>query len=378
MHPRAKLPIHEIFRRPEPPGPWAERSRRVGRVVLALLACLFGACLLYAGLWVVLAAQSRASVTAWLEDRRASGYRAAHGELDVGGFPFHIRLAAENVELASPDAADPWSWSAARVLARMRPWNPDRITVSVFGVQTLDVGVGGRTLRLRGEAKDLEAAIELSDGQPVRAELAMRHLSVISEASQETASIGRMDLSLYRHLVPDSDYQTPTIEVRLDAGDLRLPPSVKAPLGSTLDSIAVDARLKGKAPLGPWPRDLVRWRDQGGTVDVTRLDVSYGPLHLGGDGTLALDGDLQPIGAFTAKIEGFFETLAALEDRGLVSARDALTAKVVLGALAKRPSRGGRAVLNVSLTLQGRKLYAGPISILTMPRVRWRQTPGSE
>jgi len=85
---------------------------------------------------------------------------------------------------------------------------------------------------------------------------------------------------------------------------------------------------------------------------------------------VALDAAMQPIGAFTARIEGFFETVDALRENGIIRPRDAVTAKMVLGVLAKR-NEAGRLSLAVPLTLQDRRLYAGPVPLIEVPPVSW-------
>jgi len=86
---------------------------------------------------------------------------------------------------------------------------------------------------------------------------------------------------------------------------------------------------------------------------------------------LALDADLQPIGAFTTRIEGFFETVNALHEKGLIRSQDAVTAKMVLGVLSKR-NDAGRISLTVPLTVQERRLYVGPVPLAVIPPVRWQ------
>jgi hypothetical protein len=89
---------------------------------------------------------------------------------------------------------------------------------------------------------------------------------------------------------------------------------------------------------------------------------------------MALDGDMQPIGALTARIGGFFETIDALRAKGMLGAREAVTAKLVLGVLSKRPAGGGARILTVPLSLQHRTLYAGPVALGRVPRLAWPES----
>ena len=46
-------------------------------------------------------------------------------------------------------------------------------------------------------------------------------------------------------------------------------------------------------------------------------------------------------------------------------------ARIVLGLMAREPVGGGTPELNLAVTVQNRKLYTGPISLMTMPEVVW-------
>jgi hypothetical protein len=47
------------------------------------------------------------------------------------------------------------------------------------------------------------------------------------------------------------------------------------------------------------------------------------------------------------------------------------TAKVVPGAMARKPKDGGPAGLNLVITLQNRKVFAGPVALLKLPTIHW-------
>ncbi len=62
----------------------------------------------------------------------------------------------------------------------------------------------------------------------------------------------------------------------------------------------------------------------------------------------------------------------ALRKRGLVRSRDAVTAKLVLGALARTPEGGGPPTLNLAITVQDRTLFAGPVPLARFPAIPWK------
>ena len=119
---------------------------------------------------------------------------------------------------------------------------------------------------------------------------------------------------------------------------------------------------------------LADWRDDGGTIEVTALAFTHGTLTVDASGTVALDRDLQPIGAFTAKAQGFLQAVDALQAAGVIAPRDAVTARIVLSALVRRDGAGA-ASLSVPVEIQAGLLHAGPVPILRLPKLTW---PGSE
>ena len=76
------------------------------------------------------------------------------------------------------------------------------------------------------------------------------------------------------------------------------------------------------------------------------------------------------MGAATMKFQGFFALIEALVQEGHVHEREAEMAKAVLGMMAK-PSATGEPELSLPLTVQDRRLSAGPIVLMEVPVVSW-------
>jgi hypothetical protein len=87
--------------------------------------------------------------------------------------------------------------------------------------------------------------------------------------------------------------------------------------------------------------------------------------------TLALDEQLQPMGAASAHLIGYAETLDALAVRGAISKSAATAAKAVLSLLAHTPEDGGPPDVEVPLTLQYRTLSMRQVPLLRLPELDW-------
>jgi len=353
-------------------------SPRLRRIRAALIAGIGLAVLavLYSTYWFVLATGARAQLLSWAEDRRAMGFDADLADVRASGFPFDVHLAAANVRLGNARADTPWLWESRAAVLSLKPWNPFRITLKPSGDQNVTATVRGEKKTFRGSGA-LTATFTLAGaGMPDDVAVTVKDLN-ISNGGVELI-IGAADLRARVLERGPADYRTPVFDLALDAQTIRLPATVNLALGTmvsrlTLSGVVMgsfgDGFEGGNNP-GALGDRLGLWRDAGGTVDITRFETAYGPLVIRTSGTIALDRELQPVGAFTAKVEGFQAVVEALRRKGLVRSRDAVTAKIVLGALARK-NGSGSPTLNLPVTVQKRKFYAGPIPLLELPEITW-------
>ncbi len=156
------------------------------------------------------------------------------------------------------------------------------------------------------------------------------------------------------------------------AGETRgiaLPEGVTSPLGEEVERIAFEATVIGLIPKGEPAAALARWRDSGGLVEVQDLALTWGPLDLDAEGTVALDQMLRPQGAFTARIRGLPKTLDALVERNLIKPGVAFALKLTVMTLASGTDGDGRAVVELPITLQDGRFYLGPVALFRLAPV---------
>src|SRR5205814_2198025 len=109
---------------------------------------------------------------------------------------------------------------------------------------------------------------------------------------------------------------------------------------------------------------------EGGTAEIDNLTLRWGTLAVRGSGTLALDYDLQPMGAFSGAVEGYDELMNALVAAGRMKASDARLARIGLAMLAKAgPS--GRPAITASFTIQNGEMFLGPAKLGPAPKIPW-------
>lgn len=368
--PARRLPIHSAFR--APPHPALDyrppRALRLARRATYTFIGLSSAAILYVIWWVVLSLVLKDAAQTWIDDRRADGLTITMEKIEVDGFPFTLRLSLSQPVFSHPDG---WGWSAPFLIIERPPVPFSTMTASTLGEQSLSVASAEGPRRYVGTVEHIAVSIDDLTAFPGRIEVTAKTAN-LSDSDGNTVSLGqgRMRLEVSS---PPSGSKRPSASLSVTVQDLALPtpPPSALPLGPRVQSLALTARLLGRlSGFPPQAGAVAAWRDAGGTVEIDALVAHYGPLHLNASGTLALDGTMQPVGAATAKVRGFFDTIDKLRIAGTVKPESAMAAKLILGALSHRAADGG-SVLNVPMSLQNQTLHLGPVPLLTLPALSW-------
>jgi len=272
-------------------------------------------------------------------------------------------------------ATGKWAWSSGTVTLSGRPWLWNTLRLDAPGLHYLtefedDVGAG-QAFTLDAGTLGIDA--EFQEGVWRQIDAAGSGLRITAGA-RVIAELARFSGALTREVVAEADERTRTASIQADLSDLEIPVlagNLIQATGSVVHFASLDVEIYGPLPGDLTPPALAAWRDAGGVMEVRRVRADYGPLGLDGDGTLALDGQLQPVGSFVARLDGFSETVDALHGASIISDGNALTAKLVLGVLAEKDGSSGRTRLSLPVNLQDRTLYAGPLAMVKLPHIQW-------
>ena len=141
------------------------------------------------------------------------------------------------------------------------------------------------------------------------------------------------------------------------------------PLGGTIGLTALHLQLLGAPPVQWDDAGLKAWRDAGGTVNLNAFSLQWGQLAISGNGTLALDKEMQPEGALTTHMTGFEQALDSLAAAGWMKLGTASLAKLALG-ITSHPGPDGKASVDTPLTIQNRRISAGAIKLGQVPELK--------
>jgi hypothetical protein len=243
------------------------------------------------------------------------------------------------------------------------------LAVTAPGAHTVDMTKRGSRITYLLDAGWVDALIVLNgtwDLDNIIVEL--REAEFGRTDRPERASLAGLDVNL--RLPADPGAGAPAAELWIAVDQLTLPEALNPPLGDTVEFAFLDLALYGRIPPGPLKLSLDEWRRAGGTVEIRRAEAKWGPLGTEGEGTLALDSRLQPMGAFTARLSGYGPALDNLVEAEWVRPTEAAAAKVVLNIIAK-PGADGVSEVKVPLTVQDGLVSVGPAQLMALPPVRW-------
>lgn len=324
----------------------------------------------YAVYWFHLAGQLRGHMENETANLVAQGFQASYNTLSITGFPSDITLTLKGAVLGDPNG---WALGAEKVIGVVSPFDPAQATLILDGKLHWVLPINGRLRSFDGAADTLKAEIGLGGKKTHwQGDLRVENLAMVEAKSGDILGVAYLKAQAQANDAPDPSAQQSAYDLLIRANDITLPKRLSSPWGNRVKETTFEASLMGRIPKAHSIEEaLATWRDIGGTAQILRLTLDQGPVHLASDGTIALDGNLQPVGRAIARVSGYIEIIDALVERQVMRSRDAPIAKMVLGALAKRPDTGGRAVLNVPITLKKQTLYAGPVALTRFNPVKW-------
>ncbi len=347
---------------------WTALRRLV--VVVAVVAASYGAYWYYGTTLV------RVGVENWIVAARADGIDAAHGGLEISGFPLAYRVDIDRPALAGAGAGAIWEWTSERATAEFGPFDFQKFRLRVEGEQSLLVANrGDQPMAFRSPGPTDVAVVIAGDRMPRELTIRARDLTATQPPDIVGTRLVRLDLDATRRIAGARPGRPEGIDIALSIERIILPAAVEGLLGREVERITADLDVIGTAPQGP-PRIPPRiaaaaWRDQGGKLKIRKLFVKWGGFNITARGTLVLDDALQPAGKLIVEIVGHREVLRALVAKGLMRAKDSVGVRSVLDLLAKRPADGGPPVITAPLVIRKARVMLGPIALMKLPRLVW-------
>ncbi|WP_299865524.1 DUF2125 domain-containing protein [uncultured Roseobacter sp.] len=330
--------------------------RRVIWVAL-VLAVIWG------GWWIWAAQAARQATEQWFADRRAEGWQADFGGLDISGFPLRFDAVMTLPALADPETGVAVTTSGVTFSAPA--WWPGDVTVrlpqdpvtfaSPESRATLDMDQAVARLRLKpGSALDLEAA-QITSGAwslsaPMGDVLSAADLNVSVQqvaAGQASYTVALSAAGLQPGTVPRTALRVPT----------------NWPL--TFDKFALDMQVAFDRV---WDRRAIEVaRPQPRSLRIDLAEAAWGELQLRAAADLTIDAQGTPEGTLSLQARNWREMLTLAEAAGVLPSAVRPQAESVLSALAQ--ATGDPRSINVDLTLRNGLILLGFVPLGQAPQL---------
>jgi hypothetical protein len=294
------------------------RRHFVGLVVIATL-------LVWGAVWSIAAMRFNHAITRSIKDMQARGLTLTFEDRDTGGNPFTVDVAMRGFNLESASGA---KIKADRATFYMNLWNWDAVSVKLRdNVQGLFAGI------------PFEAGIvKFGFAYPERTPLSYR----------ETG------LSLWVQ---------PFI--------LKLNTEKPLAFGNTIEEGLFSVSIKGPVPDFANKESVAAWNDASGVFEFDRFFLHWGPINVTANGTVGLNANLQPEGAFSGRIDGLDQAVDALARQGAITKRQEALVRSSIDVLSRPSGLTGNSAPVVPVSLQGGGLYLGPVKLMKLPEINW-------
>ncbi|WP_309627564.1 DUF2125 domain-containing protein [Brevundimonas sp.] len=317
--------------------------------------------------WFVLAGQVRSQLDQRVEAMRAGGWDVNYTGLGTSGWPFRVRLGAENVSITAPSGL---AVAAPDLAAEANAWNPDK-WVLIVGDGLVLTRPGKGKVAVRG--RFIRASVHGLTQRWPNVAVEMADPEFTSHEGSEVFPIsraGKVELYLRPHLAPAG---TPGVDTSVDLL-FRLIDAEGRPGGpvegmarngkltAQIETVVEDAdQLQGADAAGVF----AAWTRAGGRFTAVRGELSAGESRatLSSDVlSAAPDGRLQ--GTVSLQAVKPMAAIAGLAGSGAGSVNRVGAA----GAAAATAVRGDDDMA-LELTFRDGRTFLGPFAIVPAPKL---------
>ncbi|MCG6122751.1 MAG: DUF2125 domain-containing protein [Microvirga sp.] len=347
------------------------RKGRASRFWLFAPIALFGLVILaWTAAWFVIRDRVESELDGVVAREQALGRDWDCAGREIGGFPFRIEITCASLTFTRGDGM---RVALGRSLVAAQVYQPRHAIFEIAGPAS---GGDGR-ISVEGEWELLQGSVRgLGRGdEQVSAYAVSPRIRIVGDVAAEGAA-ERLDI----HARPSPG--APSDEGALDFVLRAAQASSPALDGLTGDASPADVEIQARVshlrglPSGE-PRDMAAvWRDRGGRLDLTLLDIVKGDARIQLRGDLALDALLRPEGRINpsaAGIDDLTQRLFGVERASGASllldliaprarAADVASGTPAQGQVAAQPLRDFPALL-----MRDGRVYIGP---LPLPQVR--------
>ena len=345
--------------------------RHPALICVIALVCATG---LYVGGWFVFAFLLKGQLAGWSTELRSKGWALTYNQVKIGGFPLHWQVEIDQPKLSKRQKNFKVFWTGSNLILDYRLWNLKKIKFYTDKTHFNSWGTSSLKKTLKMDMAEIQGEINFSTQGDLK-----KFLMTTGLIEVETRSKTKFKLSNLNTIINGSQYaisntkahQKPFLSFQVKLSNLNLQKTSEIKISRKFSKIFLKAMILGKISNFFTQKGFLEWAKGGGSIEVEKFGLGWAESRLIGSGTLALDPNFQPIGAFTTRITGHNAIIKKLLKQGAIRPNTALLSQLVLNSFSTKSLKNGENELNTPLTIQGGWLYIGPLKLFKIPEIKW-------
>lgn len=261
---------------------------------------VLGLAIAYAAYWYAIAYYAQGYLAERLDRLGEFGVRITYEDLATSGFPYRLRLTLSDAAFEYDDGPYELVATTKDLHIDVRPWQ-----WSEAGLTAQDVSLRLRSswanwMSFRAQATSMAASIDTSDADKFNQTIEFRDIRLpASSIGLDSVTLDFQYDGSFSTGAANELYEPKLAKASLTLTGLGLPNRGTPGGTDNIDEVSATVEIHGDSWPHPNIADLTKWRDAGGTYELTNLSVRTGDSIAVGEGSFSLDEDLRVIGALS-------------------------------------------------------------------------------
>lgn len=340
------------------------------RIVIFLAVIASIATVYYCG-WMYIAFKIESGFSNLKKKYITTDLQINHKDIEISGFPWGWCLEIERPRLKFKNR---FLWTTSLLKINLKSWDYKSFEFQTFGSHQAHIyrknslkhinakmktGTGRLNLDRFGKVQEIKFSVKEN----------LIHIPPANQIKFKKLS-GSLHLNK-KYETKTVTHQGPSVRMEMDLASLVIPKNLLPKMENQFAKIKFSTDLHGIFEGSNLKNILTNWTKQGGVIEINKMIVNWGKLKVLGNGTFALDENLQPIAVLSTKITGQNATINSMVVAGLIKASTGMLLSFITNAMANKKRAKNREI-KISLAVQNGFLYLGPIKFLKIPKIRWK------
>ena len=342
--------------------------------IVIWVAIIVSLATVYSCFWLIIAKKLENGISHWKEQQETAGWKFDYGKIEVSGFPWNWVLKVERPNFKNIRGNDRFRWSGSQLQMKLKPWNLKNVKFWTEGKQELYFFKEGSITPVKARMKNGWGKLTLNRfGKIGQLKFSLNKIFIQTPDTRKV-QLSQISVTLSSNLPNKSETrarQVPLFQLNTEFSGLVLPRMAFPSLEEEISELRLSADFLGVAEGKNIKDFLSTWSKNGGSIEINNINFKWSKLKFSGNGTLALDAQLQPIAVLSAKVSGYKATINSMVVSGFIKPSLGMVLRFAASILASKREGLKQEQIRVSLTLQDGFLHLGPVKIFKIPNINW-------